>query len=291
MSAQACFLPVPKEGIAQFNPVIFNYQSHKENPAVLAVLCTREGTSATIVDNVRDGFGDGASWGQRLFFNDAAKRTSLTGERVSDFLVRAEGGNIVAQPVASAELNMVLLIQVPLKQKEEQVTFAIGALGGIELGAIESAEERCLSSDVEEAVIGHGEAEGPFIEVDGLDIERDSRYPIRVTVQFYKATSNGIVSDTDVAMIAEQIERVYADATYAGSLVLGDTTSRPTEYDDEGKGRVEPPGWWDDFWRRHEANTGQSKDDALALLRSLTGYGWMPPSQEALESMLRKLSS
>ena len=26
VSAQACFLPIPKEGIAEFNPVIFNYQ-------------------------------------------------------------------------------------------------------------------------------------------------------------------------------------------------------------------------------------------------------------------------
>jgi hypothetical protein len=50
-----------------------------------------------------------------------------------------------------------------------------------------------LRSDVEEAVIGHGKVEGPFTEIDGLEIERDERYPIRVTVQFYKATSNGAV--------------------------------------------------------------------------------------------------
>ena len=48
-------------------------------------------------------------------------------------------------------------------------------------------------SDVEEAVIGHGEVEGPFTEIDGLEIKRDDKYPIRVTVQFYKATSNGVV--------------------------------------------------------------------------------------------------
>lgn len=54
VSAQACFLPIPKGEEAVFNPVIFNYQSEAGNPAVLAILVTREGTSMTIVDNTRD---------------------------------------------------------------------------------------------------------------------------------------------------------------------------------------------------------------------------------------------
>ena len=45
VSAQACFLPVPRQGEAVFNPVVFNYQSSKGNPAVLTVLATREGTA------------------------------------------------------------------------------------------------------------------------------------------------------------------------------------------------------------------------------------------------------
>lgn len=45
VSAQACFLPIPKDGIAQFNPVLFNYQSRAGDPAVLTILATREGTS------------------------------------------------------------------------------------------------------------------------------------------------------------------------------------------------------------------------------------------------------
>ena len=39
VSAQACFLPVPKQGQAVFNPVLFNYQSEKGNPAVLNRTC------------------------------------------------------------------------------------------------------------------------------------------------------------------------------------------------------------------------------------------------------------
>ena len=63
VSAQACFLPIPQEGIAQFNPVLFNYQSVAGDPAVLTILATREGTSITVIDNQRDGFDTGQTWG------------------------------------------------------------------------------------------------------------------------------------------------------------------------------------------------------------------------------------
>jgi hypothetical protein len=100
---------------------------------------------------------------------------------------------------------------------------------------------------VEAAVIGHGAVEGPFTEIDGLAIERDPDYPIRVTVQFYKATSNGAVSEADMAEIRQQIDRVYADADYVGSLVVDGPSDRPTEHDGP---KVEPPDWWQQFWQR-----------------------------------------
>ena len=94
-------------------------------------------------------------------------------------------------------------------------------------------------SDVEEAVIGHGAVEGPFTEIDGVEIERDPDYPIRVTVQFYKATSNGVVSEADITAIRDQIDRVYADADYVGSLVVDGPSDRPTEHD----GPKQEPPW------------------------------------------------
>ena len=113
-SAQACFLPVPRQGVARFDPVLFNYQSRRGAPAVLAILATREGTSATIIDNdARDRCRAGS--GQRLFFNDAGQRASLTGERRSDFEAEGNGPGPVG---TDAGLNIVLLIQVPLVQPE-----------------------------------------------------------------------------------------------------------------------------------------------------------------------------
>src|SRR6185503_13655691 len=92
VSAQAAFLPVPQQGQAEFNPVLFNYQSYQGDPAVLVIVATREGTSATIIDNTRDSFQSGFSWGQQLFFNQNGQRAGFTGERLSDFETQTQPG-------------------------------------------------------------------------------------------------------------------------------------------------------------------------------------------------------
>lgn len=282
VSAQACFLPVPKEGKAQFNPVLFNYQSRKNDPAVLAILATRQGTSATIIDNQRDGFAAGTTWGQRLFFNDKGKRASLTGERLSDFKADTLRGKPASAQIAGEEgLNMVMLIQVPLKQKERPMRLQGSMEDCAAPPTLCAPTSKCAGSarsDVENAVISHGKAEGPFTEIDHQAIERDNRYPIRVTVQFYKATSNGVMSPADAQALARQIDRVYAKADYVGSLVVAGNTGRPTEHDGP---KHQPARWWSQFWATHEAETGQSREEAMRMLNRLLGPNWeaLPPEQ------------
>ena len=255
VSAQAAFLPVPREGIAEFNPVIFNYQSYAANPAVLTIVVTAEGTSATIIDNERDGFSSGGSWGQRLFFNLDGERASLTGERASDVGgsdndTDAEG--LFADPPTIAveagnDSNVVLIIQVPLKHEGFYFDDYEAAGDCADCEYLMAAEPEA-ASDVEDAIIGHGEVEGPFTELDGLSIERDPDFPVRVTVQYYKATATGEVTADDMDAIAADIERVYEDADYVGSLVTDGLTGRPTEY----KGNhIQPDGWWSAFFRLH----------------------------------------
>ncbi len=290
VSAQACFLPIPQKGIAKFNPVLFNYQSYKNNPAVLTILATREGTSVTIIDNQRDGFHAGRTWGQRLFFNKEGERASLTGERLSDFLDGQKDPDKPQQKPAISEkdqegLNMVLLIQVPLKhQALRRKMYSEMPMAAPSSGAMDTMAKE--ESDVESAVIGHGEVEGPFTEIDGLAIERDPRFPVRVTVQFYKATSNGVVSDKDLAGIAAQINRVYADADYVGSLVVDGETHRPTEYEGD---KIEPENWWRDFWNQYEKEHGQSRYDAIKMLRQLMGPFWTPGSRRELEEKMKEI--
>lgn len=256
VSAQAAFLPVPEQGIATFNPVIFNYQSYAANPAVLTIVVTSQGTSATIIDNQRDAFDSGGSWGQRLFFNQDGERASLTGERASD--VRANGettapdaeGLFADEPgtsdLSAPNSNVVLIIQVPLKH--EGFAFDAFADDCEDCAMLFSAEADESASDIEDAVIGHGEVEGPFTELAGLQIERDPDFPVRVTVQYYKATATGDVTADDMSAVAADIERVYEDADYVGSLVTDGLTRRPTEYTGN---HIQPDGWWGAFFNRY----------------------------------------
>ena len=287
VSAQACFLPIPKLGKATFNPVLFNYQSVSGDPGVLTILATREGTSTTVIDNKRDAFSEGSAWGQRLFHNANGQRTSLTGERLSDFkAARGQVGTV--DPGKDHGLGMVLLIQVPLKQHHPM---RAGGYGGVASDmALPAPMAKSVSrerSDVEQAVVGHGASEGAYTEIDNLNIQRDPNFPIRVTVQFYKATSNGIASQQDIEAIKSQIDDVYAHSDSIGSLVVDGETGRPTEY---VGCKIQPAGWWEEFWQRYEENTGIDRRTASRNLRRLLGedYRTRPVSDLYLRDTLRK---
>jgi hypothetical protein len=283
VSAQACLLPVPPAlpaspgaGLATFTPVIFNYQSRRGSPAVLAILATREGTSATIIDNQRDAFTVAGALGQRLLFNQAGMRAPFTGERASDFLAHGTGGGAAAGPAAA---SAVLLIQVPLRQAAPPPRPPVMNF----MDFMEQERTRGIS-DVEPAIIGHGDIEGPFTEIDGLPIVRDERYPIRVTVQFYKATCDGLLDEDTLVDIGAQLERTLADADTVGSLVDAGETGRVTEWDDGGAGKRQPPGWWGAFWRGYAAEYGLSLAEAYEQwFRRQDAF---PGSPEALRSSI-----
>ncbi|MEC7987294.1 MAG: hypothetical protein VX278_19140 [Myxococcota bacterium] len=237
VSAQACFLPIPKGGEAIFTPVLYNYQSSVGNPAVLAIVATREGTSMQVVEN------DSGYMSETLFFNQNGERAPFQAARLSDFT--DQGGDKTtpfAEMTADSSLNAVLIIQVPLKHKTKPrfpMNFATESTSKSMAMDLESAR----LSDVEDAVISHGDVEGPFKELNGLSIKRDDRFPVRVTVQFYKATSNGTVSHRDIEEIREQIDRVYAQGDYVGSLVTDGRTQRPTEMKATSKSIWAYPIW------------------------------------------------
>jgi len=239
VSAQAVFLPIPASGEAEFNPVIFNYQSAPKSPAVLSILVTRQGTSVAVVEN-RNG---GTRYGQPLYYNNNGQRAAFTAERRSDVAERiAEQGGPQSEDDESAlerGADALFLIQVPLKHRHR------GRLGGISSSSASAKPQKKSKSkpapskrrsvrsrsDVEQAVLGHGRDRGPVVEGNNLKLERDPRFPIRITVQFYKATSNGVVNASDLDNIADSIASVYEHADYVGSLVVpeGDT-NRPTEW-------------------------------------------------------------
>lgn len=272
VSAQATFLPIPADGSATFWPVIFNYQSTRKHPAVLTLLVTRQGTSMTVVDNARDTV-TSDSWGQRLFFNHAGQRAPLTAERMSTVQQNGVTANGEAASSLGDDANVLMIVQVPLKlpaQPRRALPMAsmdaLGSVGGgMALAEPAPAEKR--ERDTEIAVLGHGPELGPYTELDGLTIERDPRFPVRVTVQFYQATSTGAPTGDDIATLARQIREVYADADYVGSLVL------PTVAD-----RERPTAW-----------TGMSPppaaprcDDFPGLIERGLCRGWWPGTRAPL---------
>jgi hypothetical protein len=247
VSAQAAFLPVPKEGKATFHPVIFNYQSTAGHPAVLTLLVTRQGTSLTVVDNARDTVSGGASWGQRLFFNAGGERAPLTAERISDVVARGTTSNGESAASLGEDANLLMLVQVPLVVRTPPRRAPMASESSSAMMAAPCAPaQKSRASDLEVAVLGHGELEGPFTELAGLQVERDARFPVRVTVQFYQATATGSLGEAEMAHLAQLVGKVYERGDFVGSLVVpgpGDAR-RPTAWD----GASPPPGevaWWD----------------------------------------------
>ena len=228
VSAQAAFLPIPRSGEATFTPVIYNYQSAPGDPAVATIVATREGTSIQVVEN------GGGYLSEPLFFNQDGQRAPFTATRLSDFLETGEGAasGITADSPEAEGLSVVLVIQVPLKQRAVQRDAHWGLFGGAPASMPMAGVTMADEDDMESAVIGHGPVEGPFSEINDLEIERDTRFPVRVTVQFYKATSDGGISEADVASVREQIERVYEGGNAVGSLVTDGWTGRSTEWVD-----------------------------------------------------------
>lgn len=242
VSAQHVFVPLPPRGTAEFNPVLYNYQSMPGSPAVLTLLVTRQGTSATVIEN-RPGDQSLQGWGQQLFFNHGGQRTVFTAERRSAVAARIDAGEATAQDEGALEegADMMILVQVPLRHRSRRFEpmDGIGALGDAEAASMSAAspapEMRRRGgggrSDVENAVIGHGDDLGPFREMGGLRLVRDDRFPIRATVQFYRATSNGIVNANDLRAVRRQIDRVYEEGDFVGSLVVPRSgRTRPTDW-------------------------------------------------------------
>jgi hypothetical protein len=255
VSAQAVFLPIPKSGKAQFNPVLFNYQSAPGSPAVLTILVTRQGTSMQVIENKAED-ATAAGWGQELYFDNKGQRAAFTAERKSDVAERiaAQGGPKTEDDRTALQkgADVLFLVQVPLKHAQ------LGRLGGAVPGgagggpmpapqaapmmpskpaakaaapAAEASGAAADRSDVEQAVLGHGPNVGPFNEGHRLRLERDTKLPIRITVQFYNATSNRAVSDIDLDSISRSIGSVYEHADAVGSLVMPDgDPRRPTAW-------------------------------------------------------------
>jgi len=331
MTSQACFLPVAEGTDTKFNVCLKNYQSSPNNPAVLVIVASSSGTSAQVIDT---------RTAQTLYFNKNGEKASFMAKRLKD--QRRERGEPIEGEMTSEEKadNMILVIQVPLKQRQrhvphspiypvplphpfpnqphypyygpldshlmnypQQMPFQQSMPQAYGMPMKESAcnsmfAQPCMATsncqprrkrvqqmqpeacDVDQAMISVGDGEGRFSELKGLSIERDNRYPVRVTLQYYKATSNGEVNESVIEEIAVQMitARSFAEHNEIGSLVTDRNVSNRTT---ESVPQVS--SWWSAFWMKHHAEFpdfsenmakkhvlaagNPSQADALAILR------------------------
>lgn len=210
-NVQACFLPAASGEEVNFNVAIYNYQSFSEHPAVLAIVVSNCGTSAQIIDN-----GDSYE-GQRLSFNKNKISCDFAASRLKD--VRSNEGKVVEGGLSHEEKEnrKLLIIQIPLKLDESKYKF----------GHIYEID--CVESSMDDAQIKIGNENGEFGGLKGLTIERDVRYPIRVTTQLYKITDDGTINREQMEKIAAEIKDEENIGQHGSSLVL-ENTQRPTEW-------------------------------------------------------------
>jgi len=243
---------------AKFNVAIYNYQSSEGNPAVLAIVATAQGTSAQIVENSGGG-------GQKLYYNKQGQRASFIGKRLSDDRQERGVQTVGEMTHQEKQQNMIMVIQVPLKCKPTFLKYDLMSTACFSSppGAMEEECNDSRSADVEDAIISVGEAEGEFNEAGGLAIERDPAFPVRVTLQFYKSTANGVVDEDAIKKISEQIESSRKNADFIGSLVVGGDTGRPTEH----VPKQTLPLWWNTFWLTYGSSlSDHTEDSAIAAL-------------------------
>ena len=106
-SVQYCVLPL-KDGECEFNVNVYNYQTTAEDPAVMFVVASSQGTSAKIVS------GNQSS----LYFNKNKKSCNYVAKRLKD--VREEMGMEIEGEMSQEEQdkNVLFIFQIPLIQKK-----------------------------------------------------------------------------------------------------------------------------------------------------------------------------
>ncbi len=341
-SSQACILPLEDKGEVAFVPELFNYQSTKDNPAVLAIVATSQGTSAHVITQAE----------QKLYFNRQGQATKFLAKRLSQDRAERNVTQKGEMTTEEQDRNVLVIYQIPLKKQPLKTLYVLtltgkkiaididvdetvqslfqkvsssegipadqlklvnaghldlkqegptrklsefdfsngdtihavlklrggrgqtrggdnscvytilASLGGpnfFEGKASGYAYEECEEDDVcdeefmdcalsstrsastssrrgrgrqrhgmEHAMLRAADTSEGVFEKVSMSLERDERYPIRATFQFYRVTDDAVISKELFSDISSKIESVYNMAKDKGSLVI-DHSSRPTE--------------------------------------------------------------
>lgn len=88
------------------------------------------------------------------------------------------------------------------------------------------------SRGIDHAQLSVGDSVGPWTGTSPKYIlERDARYPIRCTIQYYRVTDSAVIEDDVIDDISKQIWKLYEETPNEekGSMVINDPSGRLTE--------------------------------------------------------------
>lgn len=257
ISAQCCLLPSNETSHeTEFCPRMYNYQS-----AVLVIVSTSQGTSSCILSNRENLYfnrnGRKVSYLAKRLKQDRKERgVEIEGKMTSE----EEDRNAIiiyqiplksqrdtrcrSDPwMVSGELMGVGIYNKDFFSGPSTLTVNGAYVDSIENNMINCSSvvsnasfTRDTSFKKSKGTLGLDDAmlqvsekdQGKFEKLDASKLIRDTRFPIRVTYQFYKVTDTTILNESDFEFISNKINNIYNKAKNKGSLVLN-TTDRRTE--------------------------------------------------------------
>jgi hypothetical protein len=246
VSAQCCVLPLGESGETEFCPRMYNYQS-----AVLVITSTSQGTSSIVMSKK-----------ENLHFNRNGRKVKYLAKRLKQD--RKERGVSLEGKMNSEEedRNVIIIYQIPLLRKTPvsrgwppQKSFSgknvencssFTSFGsdeesdcgfddyepgfGFDLKSTRGCVVKTKKRGMDNAMLQASSTDlGSFESLDATKLERDVKFPIRVTYQFYKVSDDPVLSEEEFQYISKKISDVYESSSAHGSLVTNLHTERPTE--------------------------------------------------------------
>jgi hypothetical protein len=242
-STQACVLNDTSTEVS-FNVRLFNYQTTTDNPAVLVIISTNEGTSAQILDAKTTD----------ILFNKNGRRFDFVAERLKEERMRLKKKTDEPMTSDEKERNVIFVYQIPLVIPKREPRYEFMSFGGYPVtlescqmdsfGDLDFLEEQSevvfLSNSTEKKRKSKGfdnamlrvsqNDKGEFLGLRGKTLQRDQNYPIRCTLQYYwlNDSDNTNMSEDLIEMLSSQLNKFYDNSENKSSLVTGNT-DRPTE--------------------------------------------------------------
>ena len=243
-STQACVLNDTSNEVS-FNVRLFNYQTTTENPAVLVIISTNEGTSAQVLDAKTTD----------VLFNKNGRSFDFVAERLKEERLRLGKNTEAPMTSEEKERNVIFVYQIPLVVPKKEPRAQFMSFGGYSANLESCIVDQCemmdsfdmleeqsevvlLSASTEKKRKSKGfdnamlrvskNDKGEFKGLRGKTLQRDTNYPIRCTLQYYWLTDDMNMSEELVKTVSSQINKFYDNSENKSSLVTGDT-NRPTE--------------------------------------------------------------